>query len=268
MKRYIPLTGLALLVCTLAPAQEVTGERIVVPARNITRPRVVNVNTAQGSITVKAYNGKEVIVENRSEGNSRRERERSDGLRRIDLPPRGLYVEEEDNVVQVRSSGPNSGHIVISVPTDTSLHLRSAQGDITVEGVHGEVEANSANGVVRLTAISGTVVASSSNGEIKVVMDKVDAGKPLSFSSNNGDVDVTLPADLKANVKLRSLHGSVWSDFDVKLTTGQPVTTTAGTTEGGKFKVQFDRTIFGTINGGGTEASFITMNGKILIRKK
>jgi hypothetical protein len=269
MKRYIPLTGLALLVCTLAPAQEATGERVVVPARNTTRPRVVNVNTSQGSITVKAYNGKEVIVENRSSGGSSgRERETSGGLRRIDLPPRGLSVEEEDNVVHIRSSGPNSGHIVVSVPADTSLHLRSSQGDITAEGIHVEVEANSSNGAVRLTGISGTVVASSSNGEIKVVMDRVDTGKPLSFSSNNGDVDVTLPADIKANVKLRSVHGSVWSDFDVKLTTGQPVTTTPGSTEGGKFRVQFDRTIFGTINGGGTEASFNTLNGRILIRKK
>src|SRR5262249_45485060 len=163
---------------------------------------------------------------------------------------------------------PNSGLLVISVPFDTSLHLRSAQGEITVEGVHGEVEANSSNGAVRLTGISGTVVASSANGEIKVVMDKVDPGKPLSFSSNNGDVDVALPADIKANVKLRSLHGSVWSDFDVKLTTGQPVTTTAGGGAEGRFRVQFDRTIYGTINGGGTEASFNTLNGKILIRKK
>src|SRR5262245_9220530 len=121
MKRCIPLTGLVLLLFPLAPAQEVTGERVVVPARNTTRPRVVNVNTAQGSITVKAYNGKEVIVETRAETNafSRRERER-DGLRRIDLPPRGLSVEEEDNVVQVRATGPNSGLLVISVPFDTS----------------------------------------------------------------------------------------------------------------------------------------------------
>jgi hypothetical protein len=268
MKRYLPLTGLALLLCPLAPAQEVSGDRVVVPARNSTRPRVVNVNTSQGSISVKVYAGKEVIVETRSKGSERRERERADGLRRIDLPPRGLYVEEEDNVVQVRSTNHDSGNVVITVPTDTSLHLRSAHGDITVEGVHGEVEANTANGELRLTGISGTVVASSSNGEIKVVMDKVDPGKPLSFSSNNGDVDVTLPADFKGNVKLRSLHGSVWSDFDVKLTAGQPVTTPQGGADGKPFRVQFDRTIFGTINGGGTEASFNTLNGKILIRKK
>lgn len=267
MKRYIPLTGLALVLSTLAPAQEATGERIVVPARNTTRPRVVNVATSHGSITVKGYAGKEVIVETRSSSDRPRRQERSDGLKRIDLPPRGLSVEEEDNVVQVRVNSNADSHIVISVPPDTSLHLRSAQGDVTAEGIRGEVEANTSNGEIRLTGISGTVVASSSNGEIKVVMDKVDPGKPLSFSSNNGDVDVTLPADFKGNVKLRSLHGSVWSDFDVKLTAGQSVTNKSGGAEG-RFRVEIDRTVLGTINGGGTEASFNTLNGRILIRKK
>jgi len=161
-----------------------------------------------------------------------------------------------------------AAHLVISVPADTSLHLRSTHGDITVEGVHGEVEATSTLGSLRLTGISGTVVASMSNGSINVVMDRVDASKPLSFSSHLGSIDVTLPGDTKANLKLRSLRGSVWSDFDMKLNGGQPVTTKAGDSKEGKFRVQFDRTIYATINGGGTEASFNTLNGRITIRKK
>ena len=36
----------------------------------------------------------------------------------------------------------------------------------------------------------------------------------------------------------------------------------------GKFRVKMDRTITGTINGGGTEATFKTYNGAIYIRKK
>lgn len=183
------------------------------------------------------------------------------------MPARGLSVEEEDNVVQVRATSSSSPDIVISVPADTSLHLRSASGDITAEGIRGEVEANTSNGEILLTAISGTVVASSANGEIKVVMDRVDPAKPLSFSSNNGDVDVTLPADFKGNVKLRSLNGSVWSDFDVKISPGQVLTGKSGGAEG-KFRVELDRPLFGTINGGGAEATFTTLNGKIVIRKK
>jgi len=253
----------------LAVAQEAAGERVVVPARNTTRPRVLNVQLTHGSVAVKTHAGKDVIVENRSSSRRQGGERTVDGLRRIDLPPRGLTVEEEDNVIDVRAPGNPDVNLTITVPPDTSLHLKSTNGDVRAEGVQGEVEAHSSNGEIHLLNISGTVIASSSNGTIKVTMDRVDPAKPLSFSSNNGDVDVTLPADFKANVKIRSLHGEVYSDFEMKLTS-QPATaaTTTGGGKDGKFRVMFDRTIYGTINGGGAEASFNTLNGKILIRKK
>ena len=62
----------------LALAQD-TDERVVVPARNTTHPRKVDVNLMGGSITVKAYAGKEVIVEARGgsgPSRTRRDRER------------------------------------------------------------------------------------------------------------------------------------------------------------------------------------------------
>jgi hypothetical protein len=268
MKRYLALTGMTLSLCLLAPAQDQpAGERVVVPARNTTHPRVLHARVTHGNLTVKTYAGKEVSVETSRSGSSRGKTERSvDGLRRIDMPIRGLAVEEEDNVIQIRAGAMGEANLTISVPPDTALHLYTTHGDIHVEGVKGEVEASSTHGKIELLNISGTVVASNTNGNIKAVMDRVDAAKPLSFSTTNGDVDVTLPADLKANMKMRSLRGSIYSDFEMKLTSGQPQTSSGGAE--GKFRVQFDRTMYGTVNGGGVEASFNTLNGKILIRKK
>jgi len=267
MKRSLALAGLIIAVCALASAQENAGDRVVVPARNTTHPRVVNARLTHGSITVKTYNGKEVIVETATNSGTRRNTDRTvDGLRRIDLPARGLVVEEEDNVIQIRSNSPEVHNLLITVPADTSLHISSTDGNLVAEGVHGEIEAHSTNGEITLTGISGTVVADTTNGSIKVTMDRVDPGKPIAFSSNNGNVDVTLPADLKANLRLRSFRGEIWSDFDMKLTGGQPTTSNGGSN--GPFRVEFDRTIYGTINGGGTEASFRTLNGRVVIRKK
>ncbi|HEY7117977.1 MAG TPA: DUF4097 family beta strand repeat-containing protein, partial [Tepidisphaeraceae bacterium] len=123
------------------------------------------------------------------------------------------------------------------------------------------------NGRIDLLNISGTIVAETTNGPIRATMDRVDPAKPLSFSSTNGSVEVTLPPDLKANLKMRSFNGSIWSDFEIKLTGGQPVQTTGGGANG-KFQVKFDRTMFGAINGGGVDASFSTLNGRITIKKK
>jgi len=117
-----------------------------------------------------------------------------------------------------------------------------------------------------LNNVSGSVLANTMNGAMKVTMDSVDANKPLSFSSMNGTIDVTLPADFKANVKLRTDYGEIYSDFDFKL--GGGAITQKNDTADGKFKVKMDRTITGTINGGGTEATFKTYNGTIYLRKK
>jgi DUF4097 and DUF4098 domain-containing protein YvlB len=190
----------------------------------------------------------------------------ADGMRRLDLPPRSLSVEEENNVITVRMQRAQHGELVISVPSDTSLALRTMNGEIAVEGVKGELDITNHNGKITLNNVSGSVLANTMNGAMKVTMDSVDANKPLSFSSMNGTIDVTLPADFKANVKLRTDHGEIYSDFDFKL--GGGAITQKNDTADGKFKVKMDRTITGTINGGGTEATFKTYNGTIYLRKK
>ena len=263
MKLMLALTGIILAVCPLAEAQD-TGGRVVVPARNSTRPRKVDVNLMQGNVMVTVHAGKDVIVE---QGPIRqREPRESGGMRRIDLPSRGFTVEEEDNVITVRNRLSPNGNLVIFVPADTSLTARSHNGNIEAEGLRGEFDVQTNNGKIVLSHVSGTVVAHSLNGEITVSMDKVEANKPLSFSTLNGPIDVTLPADVKANLKLNTHRGEIWSDFDIKL--GGGATTQPNTTQDGKFRVTMDRNLTGTINGGGVDASFYTLNGKITIRKK
>jgi len=133
--------------------------------------------------------------------------------------------------------------------------------------VHGEIVAHTFNGRIDLTNVSGTVVADAFNGPIHVTMDRVDQGKPLSFSTFNAKIDVTFPADLKANAKFKTDHGEIHSDFEVGLTSGSPILQ-PDTSGQGKYRVRFDRGVQGTINGGGVEMSFHTFNGSIFIRKK
>lgn len=261
--------GITLAISTVAMAQE----RVTVPARNSSRPRLVEVSLLNGSINVKTHSGREVIVEATSTGPGGRHRERGpqelDGLKRLDLPGNsGLEVEENDNVIRVNTHPSRNGDVTLTVPVDTSLKLHSNGGDINVDGVHGEIDANDLNGRVTLANVSGTVVAHSLNGAIKVTLDRVDPAKPLSFSTLNGSIDVTLPPDIKANLKLKADNGDVFSDFDIKMNATQPSPITDRDGSNGRYKVHFDRTVLGTINGGGVEMSFNTFNGRISIRKK
>ncbi len=272
MKRISALAGLLLIAGPALWAQD--ADRVVVPARNSTRPRVVNASVLNGSITVKAYDGKEVIVEAGAGPSRARREERSpapDGLKRLDLPGRsGLEVEEDDNVINVHTRLMGNSNLTITVPVNTSLNLRGTNGGhIVVDGVNGEIDVNNLNGSITLTNVSGSVIAHSLNGSVKVTMSRVDPGKQLSFSTLNGSIDVTLPADLKANLKLKADNGDIFTDFDVKFDAGaaKPITENSSG-QNGRFRVRFDKTIYGTINGGGPEVSFQTFNGRISIRKK
>jgi DUF4097 and DUF4098 domain-containing protein YvlB len=245
-------------------------ERVSVPFSDPSRPKMVKVSLINGGINVKGYSGKEVIVESRSEGEHGRRHDAPPGMHRIDMNGAGLRVEESENTITIGVERVNnSGEITVQVPVDTSLKLRTINGgNIVVEGVSGDLDVDNTNGAVTLSHVSGSAVAHALNGRVLVTLDHVSPNKAMSFSSLNGDVDVTLPGDIRANVKMKTDNGEIYSDFDVKLdASGRQPIVEGNRSSGGKYKVRFDHGISGTINGGGPELQFTTFNGTIFIRK-
>jgi len=367
-KRTANITVLALLAagtCGWAIAQaakEPAPERAVVPLSNPAKPGKVEVSVMRGSITVKAYDGKEVIVEARvrekaldvdnmafyysdryvpagvakmppppaqpgkpapapapaaksvgeadvrahteaelaerqlaeqerlakriereyahaeayfdvmqDDKKAREEKEKKiAGMKRLSGSSSGLEVEEEGNVVTVNTqSWKAATDLVIQVPRATSLEIRSSMdGAVLVEGVNGEIDINNINGPVTVTNVAGNTLVHTVNGDITVVLTRVAADKPLSFSTMNGDIDVTLPADVKANLKMKSEQGEIYSDFDINMTRQPAKAEAAEKTEQGKYRIAFDKALYGMVNGGGQEMGFNTFSGDIYIRKK
>jgi DUF4097 and DUF4098 domain-containing protein YvlB len=217
---------------------------------------------------VKAYNGKEVIVMAQTQERKSR-RDESEGLRRITIGGTGLEVEEQNNVMTIEAaSHARNVNLEIQVPVRTSLNLHTVNGGhVVVEGVEGEIEVENTNGAVTLTNISGSAVAHALNGAIKVTFARVDPKKPMAFSSLNGRIDVTFPADIKANLKVKTDQGEMYSDFDINLKASPAPVTEESRGARGRYRVKIDHAVVGTINGGGPEYQFSNMNGNIYIRK-
>lgn len=255
------------LAAVAIPAR--ADDKLTVPLSDPARPATVRVNILTGSIRVKAYVGKEIIVEASTRSEKNQEPPVKEGLRRIQINSTGLEVEEDNNEVRIGTSAMHRPvDLQIQVPARTSLKLKTVNdGEIVVEGVQGDLEVSDLNGPVTLTGVSGSVVAHSLNAKVKVVMNQVDPQKPMSFSSMNGDLDVTFPSTMKANVKLKTQRGEVYSDFDVVVTSAPKATTEPARMEKGKYRVKLDQTVYGTINGGGPEMQFSNFNGSIYIRK-
>ncbi|MFL6417567.1 MAG: DUF4097 family beta strand repeat-containing protein [Bryobacteraceae bacterium] len=265
--------GFALLYASLIFAQD-GAQKATVPLDDASRPARIRAHLMMGGITVRGGNVKEVTVEARSRGNEdapERRPAESRGMKRLNLPGNaGLDITEEDNVINIKTSSfGRPVDLVITAPRRSSLQLKCMNnGDIDVEGVEGDIEANNLNGRVILKNVSGTVNAHSLNGQVSAILDGVDPSKPLSFSTLNGDIDVTLPANPKANVRMKTDHGEIYSDFEVKFEPGSRVEESDSQQKNGHYRLRFDRTLRGTINGGGPEYQFTTFNGQIYLRKK
>jgi len=276
-KQHYLAVGIAILFMTGAffGAQEKASDRAAVPFSDPSKPGKLEVGVHNGGITIKGYNGQEVIVEARIREQlireeRREEREKSEGLRMIRVSTgTGLEIEEENNEMEVSvASLKQTVDLIIQVPYATFLELHAFNnGDIVVENVSGEIEANNHNGSLTLTNISGSLVAHTFNGGVKVTFAEVDPDKPMSFSTWNGDIDVTLPARIKAKVKMKSERGDVYSDFDIQIDKTPKKVEEDERKEGGKFRISFEKYIHGTINGGGPEYTFKNFNGDIYIRK-
>jgi len=250
------------------PAQDQNPAQMTVAFSNPSQPRKLVVKTMMHRVTIKGYDGKDAIVES-SAISERRRRERNipAGMHPLNVGGGGIEVSEANNVVTVSAETIfGGGEIQIQVPVETSVTVNTVNNGVSVENISGEIDVESVNGPVSVTNSSGAVLATSVNGKVTVALDKVAPGKAMSFSTMNGVIDVTLPADIKANLKMKVDNGDVYTDFDVKVTNDTFDTTQSNTGRG--VRIRGNKTTYGTINGGGPEMQFTTFNGRILIHKK
>ena len=194
----------------------------------------------------------------------RRAVEPPSGLRRL-TQPAGFRVVEDGNEMSLSTTTFNRNvDLQIEVPAKTNLDLSLMNGgEISVGDVDGKLEISNLNGAIVLKNVGGLVVAHSMNGSVTAVVTRVTPEAPMSFTSMNGAVDVTLPTGIKANLKLRSDQGDVFTDFDFQVTQGAPV----GVRKGDRFSVDVNRSIYGTVNGGGPDVELRSFNGTVILRK-
>lgn len=275
MRRNVWIMGAlaCLLPAAFAPHLYGQSEKLSIALRDPNRPATVRVGLLSGSLTVKAHAGKDVVVEAEAKA-SDKEREASvpesaRGLRRLNTSGSSITLEEENNVVTIFVGMRRRGEdLLVLVPLKSSLKLSLTNGKmLTVEGVEGEMELSATNGSITLNDVAGSVVAHAMNGKIVAKLKRVDEGKPMSFSAYNSHIDVTLPAATKANLKMQTQNGEVFSDFDVQLQPNAITREDKDSAREGKRRVRYESISTGTINGGGPEYSFKNFNGNIYIRK-
>lgn len=265
-------------------------QQVTVPLSDPSRPATLNVTLMWGGVTIRGSNRKDVLIEaqtaerrgrgvyidngggfivlgrGQGRGQGRNDTDTT-GLRRL-TQPGGFSIEENANQITLSSGSFDRGiDFTIEMPTRANLKISTLnQGPIVVENIDGNIEVNNMNESITLTNVGGSVVANAHNGRMKVVMTRIAPDTPMAFTTFNGPVDVTLPSTVKANLRLRSDHGEIFTDFDVQTrSSATPSSTQRG--PDGRIHIDVNQSIQGTVNGGGPEFELRSFNGNIFVRK-
>jgi hypothetical protein len=181
-----------------------------------TKPGTLKVYLPWADVRVTGTDAAEVSVTSNLAEHGKPEA-RNDGLRRLDQE-QSFILTEKNNVATLRLAGaegwgPQGTEFRIALPRHAALVLHTEMGgDISVENVDGDIEISSMNGEVTLKDIGSSAVVNTMNGEVHASF-KTAPAKPVSLSSMNGEIDLRLPADTKANLRMRSHNGALLTDF-------------------------------------------------------
>lgn len=193
----------------------------------------------------------------------------------------GIRVDEHQNGdavdIEVRfphhdfgfSWGNRRVDIVIQMPREGKVNLRTGDGKIELSGLKGEMDLHSGDGSEILDSVDGKLHASTSDGHIRAngrfdelelktgdghVDVRAASGSSLAtnwkLETGDGNVSLELPSELAADVDLHTGDGHI----DLEM----PVTTSGQVREG---------EVHGKINGGGSLLSIHTGDGSIHLRK-
>lgn len=223
----------------------------------------VQLAVSQSDVAIEGHDSNEIVIRNLD---YEAPPERAEGLRALyysaeDNTGIGLSVEQENGMLKIVQASKDGGDYRIMIPNRTRLMVEEVNwggGDFDISNHQGEIEILSKNGDVKMTAVTGPVIISSTSGDVEIDFSSLSQANPTSISLVSGFIDITLPANSKADFKLSSISGEIYTDLDIEMRGDRSEMRRIGGS----------RQIEGTLNGGGVEVGLKTISGEVYLRKK
>jgi hypothetical protein len=261
MQRSLLVLAASLFAVPAISAQERSTARDLRWAKSLPAGQWVRVHNINGDVRVTAVDGDrvEVVGVRRGAGDDADDvrmdvHEGPDGVticalwgRESSCDDRGAHIESHDDR---RRRGRLD--FEVRLPRRLKLSANSVSGDVAVNGVGDEVRGASVSGNVRLERVRApSVSATSVSGDVDVDVEALTGPGDLRFTSVSGNVSLTLPRSLDADVSLRTVSGELQSDFPLSL-------------EG-----RMNRSsVRGRIGRGGRELRLTTVSGDVRLRAR
>jgi len=167
-------------------------------------------------------------------------------------------VQQFDGLFQIETNMFSfSNHVFVLIPERSSVAVLSRDiGNISVENIRGEVDAEANAGNITLNNIGGSINAATVHGNIVADQTEQREIKPLFISTFIGNIEIITPKQAQNTVLLSSELGNLYSNFKTMNT----ITVASGK------NISKNRTLSFDLNGGGTEFVLNTFKGDIYLR--
>ncbi len=271
--RVLVLLAAALLVlpsCWMSPSHWAENEgRLEVPLEDFT---AVHVKTHNGDIACRPVDGTGEVVEVRfvRKGGGRSDEDALAALTAIDV-----FAETEGDTLRIGwrwSTRRQQGwaarvRFEVDGPPAFRYTAESHNGDVSVVGIQGAVQADTHNGDIHVAEASADVRAASHNGDIRIETH----GASFEAATHNGDIHANLAKSESVGGRIETHNG------DVEVVAG-PATSSSFhfDTRNGSFRgkdVGADvsvgkRSAAGKLGAGGPELRIETHNGDLRLKRR
>ncbi|GAB3908122.1 hypothetical protein GCM10028803_43140 [Larkinella knui] len=155
----------------------------------------------------------------------------------------------------------------VKVPYSMNLHVSTVNnGNVTVKDVSGSLFAHNVNGAITLTNIKGATDARTINGNVEANY-LASPPEQSKYYTLNGDIKISYPANLSADLSFKSFQGEFYTDFpNAELLPAKVTKTQEKRSDGTVYKLNKDTAI--RIGNGGKTLRFETFNGNVYIKKQ
>ncbi|MFT5618773.1 MAG: hypothetical protein ACI85I_002008 [Arenicella sp.] len=254
----------------------------------ISTQNILILDNVFGSITVEGYDGSEIILEAKKTIHSKYKEDFEKGKSELEL-----MVNAKSEYIDIFIKSPQSTRttrfedgkfhkeqhwvgdtkysfnfdFVLKVPKNMNLEVSTINdGNVVISNMNSEyIEANNVNGQVTLENIAkARTNARTINGKITASFSG-NPDKDSSFSTINGDINITLKKSLSAKLLFRSMQGEFYTDFEVKpITNSQPVKSES---KSSKMIFKLENATAVQVGSGEVEYKFNTLNGDVYVKK-
>lgn len=230
----------------------------------------VSIDNLYGGLSIQESGGTELII-TINDTEIIKVPEKAKGLKPIgsggkqDNTTIGLNVEKEGNILRISGALKKSmdAEYTIKIPKGLSLildyHNPFTYGPISIDGFSSEIEITTLHDDIKLKNVTGPLVLHAISGNIDVDFATVNQNSPISITAISGDINIKMPASTPANLKMGTMNGEIFTDFDIKFEHKEK--------EGLNY-IGGGQDISGTLNNGGVEITLKTMSDNIYLRKK